>query len=403
VPTRSFSRRNFLISGAAASAGVGFAAQQTPLVADPAIRADWIRRWERYILNSARERRCDTETGEEIGWLISPYLNGFYYGYLATKDENWLAMLVDWADSWIVRAVKEPDGYPGWPKTNPNGHEDELFGDSMLGEAMALTPVVRAAHEILNAPDLERKWGPQAAKYLDLAERIFEKWDTRGCWRETPAGGLWVEAPFGIDRQSGQWTSEYANRKIGGFSNPDNKENAIAEWLFAMYDVTGKGVYRVRTESWFHLMRSRMNLREDGKYFVWNYWQPAGAWDYKPDGTAKHWVGVHPNGGYYAVDVHAIAAAFEHGLVFTKDDIGRLIATNRDFMWNHELHGAKFQRIDGGATDPRWKDSPGLLWTALTPYDSTLGAIFLANHNPASWSGMTITPWALSQTMPASG
>ena len=28
------------------------------------------------------------ETGEELGWLVSPFLNGFYYGYMATRDPN---------------------------------------------------------------------------------------------------------------------------------------------------------------------------------------------------------------------------------------------------------------------------------------------------------------------------
>ena len=379
---------------------IALGASSTPLVGDPAIGADWIQRWEHYLLNSARDRHCDTETGEEIGWLVSPYLNGFYYGYLATQQDRWIAMLVDWADSWIVRAVKEPDGYPGWPKANPNGHDDGFYGDSMLGEAMALTPVVRAAALIRTTPGLRINWGPQANAYLDLATSIFEKWEARGCWRATSRGGLWVEAPFGIDRQSGLWTSEYASRETAGFSNPDNKENAIAEWLLAMYDVTGKTVYRDRAASWFGVMRSRMKPSgPEGKHFVWNYWEPAGPWDYKPDGTTKHWVGVHPNGGYYAVDTHAIVAAFDHGLVFTKDDIDRLVATNRDFMWNHEVPGAKFQRIDGGPVDARWKDSAGLLWPALVRYDRTLLEIFLANQNPASWAGMTTTPWALTQSL----
>ena len=89
-------------------------------------------------------------------------------------------------------------------------------------------------------------------------------------------------------------------------------------------------------------------------FFVWNYWDPAGAWDHKPDGSLKHWVGVHPNGGYYAVDVDGIVAAYERGLVFNKADIERLIATNRDFMWNKQIRGANFQRIDGGKPDARW-------------------------------------------------
>jgi len=53
-------------------------------------------------------------------------------------------------------------------------------------------------------------------------------------------------------------------------------------------------------------------------------------------------------GTYYTIDVFGIVAAYEHGLVFTKEDLDRLIATNRDFMWNQQIQGAKFQRIDGG-------------------------------------------------------
>jgi hypothetical protein len=94
-------------------------------------------------------------------------------------------------------------------------------------------------------------------------------------------------------------------------------------------------------------------------------------------------------------DLEGIVAAFEHGLVFSQADIQRLIATNRDFMWNQQLEGAKFQRLDGGQPDARWKNSPGVLWTALVPYDDTLRKILLANHDPASWGGLAITPWFL--------
>ena len=165
-----------------------------------------------------------------------------------------------------------------------------------------------------------------------------------------------------------------------------------------MADVTGKPVYRERPEKWWRIMKSRMTLREDGNYFVWNYWDPAGPWDSRPDGSLKHWVGVHPNGGYYAIDVDGIVLAYEHGLVFTKADIDRLIATNRGFMWNQQLQGAKFRRIDGGKPDKRWAATPGVLWMALTPYDETLSKVFEANHNPASWSGLSSTPeWLVTR------
>ncbi len=404
-------RRCFLKQAVLATVGMGWLSDKalareatnkpvstTPATLDAALVKDWLSRWEKNILSDGRNRYCDHELGEEIGWLVSPFLNGFYYGYQATRDSQWVEHFADWADAWIQRGVKEPDGYIGWPKRGSGGSQAEsLLTDSLLGEAMGLRPVVMMAEAILKAPALKEKYGARAEAWLKLAGQIFEKWDARGCWRETKEGGLWVVPAYGLDTKTGGWTSGYARRALDGFSNPANKQNHIARWLLAMHDVTGKPVYQERAEQWFRLMKSRLKTRDGGKYFVWDYWNPAGPWDYKPDGSPQHWIGVHPNGGYYAIDVEGMVAAFEHGLVFSRDDLQRLIATNRDFMWNQQLNGARFQRIDGGAADPRWRDSPGLLWTALVPYDETQRRVFLENHNPASWGGLATTPWFLAR------
>jgi hypothetical protein len=378
-------------------------AQGAPPWIEPALAKSWLEQWQRYIRNDARSRSCDKELGEEIGWLISPFLNGFYYGWLATHDSEWVDRLVDWTDSWVRRGLTEPDGFIGWPKRDAAGTDTDQLNsfnaDSMLGEAVALRPVTRMAGQILKDPALQSKYQAKAESYLKLSEQVFLKWDQRGAWRDTANGGaISIVLPFGLDASSGQWTGGYAKRldPAAGFSHPDNKANAVALWLLALHDVTRKPAYKTRAEKWFRLMKSRMKTRDNGKYFVWNYWEPAGPWDYKSDGSPKHWVGVHPNGGYYGVDVEAIVSAREHGLVFDQDDMTRLIATNRDFMWNQKVEGAAFQRMDGGAVDPRWKESPGVLWTALTPYDETLRKVFLANHKPASWGGLWTTPWFLS-------
>jgi hypothetical protein len=376
---------------------------------ETAVAKDWLARWGPHILaDEQHDRYCDKETGEEIGWLISPYANGFYYGYMATHDTKWIDLLIDWTDAWVKRGVKEPDGYIGWPKIDTTGAPDVngILTDSMLGEAMGLRPAVLMAGTILKTPALKAKYGEKAREYLHLSEQTFEKWDKRGCWREVANGGVWVVAPFGMDQQTGQWTEGYTHRMTGGFTLPDNKQNLITRWILAMYDVTKKPLYRERAEKWFGVMKSRMKLREDGKYYVWDYWDPAGPWDYKPDGSTRHWVGVHPNGGYYDVDVEGIVDAYEHHLVFTRKELDRLIATNRDFMWNHQIEGAKFQRIDGGEPDPRWKNSPGVLWLALAPYDASLRKVFEANHDPTSWGGLAATPWYVAQQsgdLPAGG
>lgn len=388
-----------LAGGLAGTGALGAPREKAASEMDETRARDWLSRWEAFILKDAQNRYCDREMGEEIGWLVSPFLNGFYYGYQATGDAKWVGMLVDWTDSVVKRGVKEPDGYTGWPK--PAGASTsavpDFSTDNMLGEAMGLLPVVRMADTIRKTPALQEKYGGKAREYLALAEQTFEKWDARGCWREVEHGGLWVVPPFGLDPKTEKWTEGYERRKTDGFSHPANKQNLIAGWLIAMHDVTKKPVYRERAAQWARQMKARMRLRENGKYYVWNYWDPAGPWDYQPDGSAKHWIGVHPNGGYYEIDVEGIVTAYEHGLVFTKAEIDRLIATNRDFMWNGKVAGAAFQRIDGGEPDPRWKNSPGALWDALVPYDRRLRQVFEANHDPASWGGLSATPRYLAR------
>jgi hypothetical protein len=394
---RKFIKQAAFMAALAAWRPAAFGLGKPDYKLDPALAADWLARWQKSIMSDARNRYCDREMGEELGWLVSPFLNGFYYGYRATGDPIWLARLADWTQTWIARGMKEPDGFTGWPKSGSGGAvEENLFSDSLLGEAMALRPAILAARAILHDHALKAPFTDQAQAWLNLAESTFQKWLARGCWREVKEGGVWVVPAFGIDLQKSAWTENYARRATEGFSNPDNKQNLIALWLLALHEATGKSVYRTHAEKWWRVMKSRMKTREGGKYFVWNYWEPAGPWDYKPDGSPRHWVGVHPNGGYYQIDVEAIVAAYEHGMVFSGRDIDKLIATNRDFMWNKKIEGATFQRIDGGSPDPRWKDTPGCLWTALTPYDETLRNIFVANNKPASWGGMAVTPWFLA-------
>lgn len=127
-------------------------------VLEPGQAADWLKRWEKNILGDARNRYCDKELGEELGWRVSPFLEGFYYGYMATGDVKWVEMFANWTDAWIGRAVTEPDGFPVWPKLEAAGTDvDDLNSfnaDSFLGEAMCLRPVVLMADRMRKDPPL---------------------------------------------------------------------------------------------------------------------------------------------------------------------------------------------------------------------------------------------------------
>jgi hypothetical protein len=343
---------------------------------DDARARAWLVQWQQYITNEARNRYCDKENAEELAWLMGPLMEGFYYGWLATGDPQWVDKFVDWTDSWVKRGVEEPDGFIGWPKPKAAGtdvdHLNDFNADSLLGEAVVLRPVVLMSREILGTPALEQKYGAKARSYIKLAEQTYRKWDQRGVWRGTRDGGvITVVLPFGIDAGTGGWTDGYAGRNSPhtGFSHPDNKANLVARWLLAMSDVTNDPTYRERAEKWFRVMKSRMTVQANGTYQIWNYWQPAGEWDYKPDGSTKHWVGVHPNGGYYEIDAGAIADAFEHGVVFTKPDIERLIATAL-----------------AGKRD----------WQGLIPYSPEIRNHFEASFRPGSWGGLKTAPWYLA-------
>ncbi len=233
--------------------GAAFAAAETqpgPFI-DSATARDWLARWEKNILKESGSRYCDKEMGEELGWLVSPFLSGFYYGYLATRDPKWIDLLVDWTGSVLKRAIKEPDGYLGWPKGDGSGNNStEFSADSLLGEAMLFTPVVLLAAEILKTPALVPQYGDTAHHYLDLAAQCFYKWNSRDCWREVKDGGVWVVPAFGVDRKSPEkWSAGYAQRKTAGFTNPTNKQNSIASWLLALSDTTGDPLPRARAEA----------------------------------------------------------------------------------------------------------------------------------------------------------
>ena len=363
-----------LLCLAAMPAARGAAAEKpAPMVKmDDAKYNDWLKRWQKGIIGDARNRYCDKTMGEDIAWKMTPFMDGFYYGYMASEDPQWVAMLVDWTDSWVKRAVREPDGFLGWPSPAAAGtlvdKLDDFNADSMLSDAMVLRAVVLMAAEIHKTPALRAKYGAKADGYLKLAEEMYAKWEQRGGWRETKeGGGISVVLPFGLDGTSGKWTAGYAARNApgNGFSHPDNKANLVARWLLALSDATGKPLYKQRAERWFKLMKSRMKLKAGGTYEIWNYWQPAGPWDYKPNGATKHWVGVHPNPGYYQIDVAAIVDAYEHGLVFNREDIDRLVAT--------------------ALAEKRY-------WDALVPYSAEIQKKFEQNMKPDSWGGLSGAP-----------
>ena len=261
---------------------------------DEAKHREWLARWDKEISGEAKGyRTCDRVLGEDIAWGMTPIMEGYYHGYLATRNIKYVDMMVDWTDSLIKRAVKEPDGYLGWPAKEAAGtwvdHLDDYNADSMLSDAMVFRPIVLMAGEMINNPALKEKYREKGERYLKLAEQLYQKWAKRGGWRETKDGGMIsVVMPYGMDPANRKWIDfDTRNAPGHGASHPNNKANEVARWMLALWDVTGKPEYKEHAERWFKVQKSRMTLKSDGVYEIWNYNQPAGPWDYKANGASK--------------------------------------------------------------------------------------------------------------------
>ena len=269
--------------------------------------------------------------------------------------------------------MKEPDGCTGWPKDDSTSTEvvAGLYTDNILGEAMGLRPAVSMAAAIEKDPALKRKYGGKAREYLELSERTFEKWVRRGCWRTARDGGLWVVPPFGIDKRTGKWTDGYARRETDVFSLPANKQNHVARWMIAMYDATKKAVYRERAEMWWRRMIPDAAARR--KVYVWDYWDPAGPWDYKPDelrrstGSASTRTAV--------ITGSTSTASSRRTSTGWSSTARRSTGSSPPIATSCGTTRSKAPVLPSASTakpDDRWKNSPEVLWLALAPYDAAL-------------------------------
>ena len=332
-------------------------------------------RWRSHLAESAPGRNCLVSNGEEIGWLISPVLDAYYYAFIATRDEQWIKDALACTEAWLKRGVIEPDGYMGWPKYGAAGSSvddlDAYYADSLLGEAMAMRPVVLLSAEILRDPGLMQRYGKSARRFIDTATHLYKKWDERGAWRPAGVGMVAVNLPYGIDQRTGRWTENY-NRRFDpelGFSLQGNKQNLVASWLLAMSVATGDGLYKDRAAQWFKVMQTRLHPTADDRFQIWDYWQPVGPWDYRADGAPKHWIGIHPNPGYYTIDTQVITLAYQSGSGFALTDIRRLINTS--------------------VSDNR-------LWPALAPYDDRIRHTFIDSLDGRRWEDLTLIPWYMA-------
>ncbi|MDH7570415.1 MAG: hypothetical protein QHJ73_12615, partial [Armatimonadota bacterium] len=154
-------------------------------------------------------------------------------------------------------------------------------------------------------------------------------------------------------------------------TNPHNKQSKMCRAYLALYRVTGKDEYFRRALKLG--TRFKRTLRLDGDHYLWNYWEPAGEWDQKPDkpGEWKHWIGPEHRGGYHALTVAMAEALYDHGVLFDRTDMQRFVNTQMQVCWNGSLENPVFVTTGGQP--------------AKEPGHATIMAPALARFEPKIW------------------
>jgi hypothetical protein len=312
--------------------------------------------------------------GEQFGWGVSYYAGNFVRGYQRTKDTAWLDAAQRLSEYCLSKRRTGPDGYKGWVGEDQTGRG--LWADNHVGDAIEIEPMLEFAEVVLKDPELKKKYGEAARKYVDVARRdLFEKWDRRGTWKEDGAWGCYVGWNMVCTQADpNAWKKDTAP----AIAEPFNKNNHVGICALRLFRVTGEEKWRERAFKIFAYTKSRFLLVDDS-YYVWNYWEPFGpeSVDLAKKDT-RLWMNVHGGRPYAAGEIGQMVEAYNTGVVFDKTDIERFLNTNLKVMWNGDKDKPHFANSnwrlpmppgpDGKPLAPEANSAAGQLWTGLLQF-----------------------------------
>ena len=133
-----------------------------------------------------------------------------------------------------------------------------------------------------------------------------------------------------------------------------------------LHGVTGNDEYLVKAAKLGARYKRSLSVAEDR--YLWNYWDPTGAWDIRMDDHRawKHWIGAEHRGGYYSLSLSQVVYLYEHGLIFDEEDIARFLRTQLRVCWDGDIANPTWRRVDGEEMDQSY------LCSSLAAYDDSV-------------------------------
>ena len=293
---------------------------------------------------------------EDITWQASKYIRMPLVAYQLTGDAKYLDMFVERVDTLCGCLTKGPDGFLGWyglalelfrHPEHPDRKVDVIITSFAMAGLMADFARVVQADEALT-----QRHGDAARRYLALAQdHLVKKWDARGRYKDLGQdGAVYITHPD-------------LKPVKASLTQPHNKHSIIIGSLISLYAATGRDEYLVKAIKLGTRFKRSLTLVDDR--YTWHYWDPSGPWDTNPENPQewKHWIGAEHTGGYYSSSASQAVRLYEHGLVFDKRDIERLVRTQTTVCWNADMASPRWARVDGR------EGSGAYLCAALAPFD----------------------------------
>ena len=318
------------------------------------------------------------ESDESYFWVKEVQTKPLICAYSYSKDPEFLEVFVPLMEQILSQRFIDPTKpeWNGW--WNYKGAEQGTFALIDHDAILYLGPVLMFVMEVRKDPKLKEKYGAKAEAWLKDAEATIRAWDKRGCWHDLDAKTGWYSTITEYPDKDGNLVKN--TTVYSGGTVPYNKVNSFYEALALAYRITGDDWYRVRMEKSAKFWHD--HWRDDGAHVEWNYrdhYLPA---DYESgvvgQGKPKTGAWVHPNSGYYMVDVKGATYLYDVGVFFKQPEMEKLVKTNLKFMWRGDSPPT-LKNING--TDG--KNKRGFLWTSLAHFDPKIRELWKASiENP---------------------
>ncbi len=319
-------------------------------------------------------------SGEAFSWFAAYGIEGFIQGYYVNnKDRAWLEEASSYYDFLISKMEKEPDGYMGW--VGPYFGLEPEVGSVVIGDANLIDAMLAFSEIVMKDPSLKSSpLGKKAEEYIALARSVLvEKWDKRGGYYENGMFASYLNTGIVFDKGANQLRALPGKK----WSENLNKHARMGVCFLKLFRITGEQMFRDRAEKIFSHYKAIMRYHKSEDRYFWNFWEPLAPFDFKPEGdNAASWVAVHhSNAGYQMIECSFLVEAYHTGVVFSEDDMKKIINTNL-WMWNNSLTDIHFKASDGVAKTPGYAKKPGsdagCLWPSLADLNPKIREIYAA-------------------------